>query len=439
MKNIILKAIAIIISIIVLASLTACQDEPALTPLDDAAAHVAPGESTPEASTSGAAPTRPRPPDFELEPDPVEVERIVVQLNAEQFARGTNVIPEVIILPEDAADKTFTLTSEDTSVLRRRSGRWAAVGVGTTQLVATAPNGVVGRATVTVYAAVDTIVLGAAEITIHSGERVAIVAEVLPEDAADKELLFTSEDESIATVTGDGTVIAVGQGTTTISVTSGEIEETVTVNVIAAVTAINVTTDQRAYQVGDEGRLFIRIVPEGAPDPQLTVTLSGNEIRLTGEDTFLAIAPGDVTITVTSANGVVGSETISVINLNDFAEEVFRLTNIEREIENLSPFTSTEPLRRAALLRAEEITEYFSHTRPDGRDCFTAFTESGVDYLTAGENLAAGHRTPSDVVRGWMNSPGHRENIVNPAFGRMGVGIVMDETGRIYWTQAFTD
>jgi len=42
-------------------------------------------------------------------------------------------------------------------------------------------------------------------------------------------------------------------------------------------------------------------------------------------------------------------------------------------------------------------------------------------------------------VRGWMNSPGHRENIVNPAFGRMGVGVVMDDTGRLYWTQAFTD
>ena len=92
-------------------------------------------------------------------------------------------------------------------------------------------------------------------------------------------------------------------------------------------------------------------------------------------------------------------------------------------------------LMRAAKVRAEEITRHYSHTRPDGSDCFTAVKEK---YGHLGENIAAGYKTPQEVVDGWMNSEGHRKNILNPAFTKIGVGYLY--TGKDmahYWVQMF--
>ena len=98
-------------------------------------------------------------------------------------------------------------------------------------------------------------------------------------------------------------------------------------------------------------------------------------------------------------------------------------------------------LTDVALLRAREIREpnQFSHTRPDGREFFTAFTDIGLERRFAGENLAEGHTSPAEVVQAWMNSPGHRENILNDDFGNLGVGITISNNGTIYWVQMFMD
>ena len=429
----------IILSALAAGSLVGCQNSPD----SGSSLDIPPGDTidvqAPEQQNEQDLSAAPDAQESESEYVIPEVESIEIILDQERFARGTYVTPEIIILPEDAADKTYTLLSDDNSILRRRMGRWTAVGEGVTHLTAVAPNGVRGYAIVTVYVAAESIELGADEITIHEGESASITAEVLPADTTDKTITFASEDESIANVNEDGTVTAVGTGTTTIKVESGDISETVTIEVIQPVSRIEVSADRRTYLVGDEGRFFVRITPDGASDAALTVTLSGDEIVLTGENTFRAEENGDVVITVTAANGVSGSHTISVVDLQELAAEVLRLTNVERERLNLIPFIPTQELNAAAMVRAEEITINFSHTRPDGRDCFTAFAENDVQYLTAGENLAAGHRNPAEVVRGWMESPAHRDNIVNPAFGRMGTAVVMNEDGRLYWTQAFTD
>jgi uncharacterized protein YkwD len=88
-------------------------------------------------------------------------------------------------------------------------------------------------------------------------------------------------------------------------------------------------------------------------------------------------------------------------------------------------------------VRAEELIQSFSHTRPDGTSCFTAFDEFGVDYRAAGENIAAGQKTPEDVVNSWMNSSGHRANILSENFTAIGVGVAEDVNGTLYWVQMF--
>ena len=122
---------------------------------------------------------------------------------------------------------------------------------------------------------------------------------------------------------------------------------------------------------------------------------------------------------------------------SDFEQRVLDLVNIERGKEGLSPLEWDGPnLGAGADVRAVEISTNFSHTRPDGRSCFTAITNPGA----VGENIAAGYRSPEAVVEGWMNSPGHRANILDPDFKKLGVGYYYASGSYYghYWVQLFS-
>lgn len=119
-----------------------------------------------------------------------------------------------------------------------------------------------------------------------------------------------------------------------------------------------------------------------------------------------------------------------------YVDEVIRLVNVERANAGLSPLAKNGSICQAAGTRAGETAVSFSHTRPDGRDCFTILEEMGIFYTSCGENIAAGHRTPEEVVQGWMNSPGHRANILNERFEEIGVGVA-EVNGTLYWVQLF--
>lgn len=123
-----------------------------------------------------------------------------------------------------------------------------------------------------------------------------------------------------------------------------------------------------------------------------------------------------------------------------FASEVLRLTNLERAKEGLSPLSGSNViLRQAADKRAAEAIDNWSHTRPNGEECFTVFKEFGItEYRMVGENLYYGSiGTPEDAVNSWMNSPGHRANILRPNFTHLGVGVAVDDRGVTYSAQLF--
>lgn len=120
-----------------------------------------------------------------------------------------------------------------------------------------------------------------------------------------------------------------------------------------------------------------------------------------------------------------------------YAAQVAALVNDERAAEGLAPLQTNDLLQQAAQQRAQEIAEVFAHDRPDGTSCFTVLTEYGVSgYSTAGENIAAGQGNPETVMNSWMNSPGHRANIMNGDFDTIGVGCA-EINGRLYWVQLF--
>jgi len=125
---------------------------------------------------------------------------------------------------------------------------------------------------------------------------------------------------------------------------------------------------------------------------------------------------------------------------SDYATAVLSGVNQARAEAGLPALTMDTTLNNLCYTRAEEISTSWGHNRPDGRNCFTILSDNGVSYSTCGENIAAGQETGSEVVTTWMNSEGHRANILNPSFTKMGIGVYAsnDEYG-YYWAQIFTD
>lgn len=159
-------------------------------------------------------------------------------------------------------------------------------------------------------------------------------------------------------------------------------------------------------------------------------------------------APGELqapasggNVNIKDDNSLLASAKVNTVTYSAYASEVLRLVNIERDKVGAAHLVLDGALCDAANMRAIEMdySGNFSHTRPDGRDCFTVFSFCKISFYTCGENIAAGYPTPAAVVDGWMNSTGHKANILNAAFTKMGLGYSTGGGGeyRHYWAQEF--
>ena len=164
-------------------------------------------------------------------------------------------------------------------------------------------------------------------------------------------------------------------------------------------------------------------IKEALPETEKTPTPTSTPAATPAATPEPTLAP-QVTITEQVAN---------------YEKEVLRLVNVERSKENLQALNLHSKLSQATAIRANELVESFSHTRPSGERCFTVFKEVGIaSYYACGENIAAGQKTPEQVVSGWMSSPGHRANILSAKYRYMGIGYVETTTGmKRYWAQMF--
>lgn len=119
-----------------------------------------------------------------------------------------------------------------------------------------------------------------------------------------------------------------------------------------------------------------------------------------------------------------------------FEAEVVRLVNAIRRESGLGELSLNWELSRVARYKSQDMADnfYFSHTSPTYGSPFQMIRAFGLTYRTAGENIAYGYPTPQAVVNSWMNSEGHRKNILNPSFTQIGVGYVSQGN---HWTQMF--
>lgn len=122
--------------------------------------------------------------------------------------------------------------------------------------------------------------------------------------------------------------------------------------------------------------------------------------------------------------------------LQEYIDIMVNQVNDARAANNLPELSILPVMNQYAQIRAEEMVELFSHTRPDGRKCFTVIQDDGFFYNSAGENIAAGNTTPLRTFEQWMNSEGHRNNILGDNFTHIGIGYYYapDSQYKYYWS-----
>ena len=141
-----------------------------------------------------------------------------------------------------------------------------------------------------------------------------------------------------------------------------------------------------------------------------------------------AAAPVKPTTTAPAAN-----------SLGAYENQVVTLVNQERAKAGLAPLKTNAKLAGVAERKAEDLRDknYFAHNSPTYGSPFDMMKQFGITYTSAGENIAKGQKTPAEVMNGWMNSPGHKANIMNANYTEIGVGYVTDSNGTTYWVQHF--
>jgi len=398
-----------------------------------------PGPQLPEPTPAVVEPT-PVP-----APDVTEVSGIRLLLESYEMHTGDRFYPEVIIQPHNATDKSYELSSSDERVVRRQGNSWIASAVGTARLTATASNGMTTYLTVTVLSPrLESLSFVNNEITMQLDDQTGVVLVQTPRNAVENDKIrYASDNERIATISNEGRITAVGVGTTFITASSGNIRAEMRVNVVIPIRKILITVDRAslAYSVDEQVEFMVQVEPESASLESISLEFTGAHITSTGSYTFRWIEAGKVTIKGTSEGGVSGDVTINVFDLDELADEVFRITNLERSSRGLPVLGRLTNLTNVAQLRAGEIIIRTDHTRPDGRQWHTILDDYGITDANSGENIAAGQLNPAEAVRAWMESAGHRANILgeNITFRYLGIGVTMDNTGRLYWLQLFTD
>ena len=122
----------------------------------------------------------------------------------------------------------------------------------------------------------------------------------------------------------------------------------------------------------------------------------------------------------------------------DLINEAYVITNNDRSLVGVSSLTLDSSLVEAASIRAKELSDSFSHTRPNGSSCFTVLSELGISYGTAGENIAVGYSSSQSVMEGWRSSSGHYQNIISSKFKKIGIGVNIINN-QYYWVQIFSN
>ncbi len=150
-------------------------------------------------------------------------------------------------------------------------------------------------------------------------------------------------------------------------------------------------------------------------------------------------APAETTTTVEDKAPAETENTVTSVSA--YEQKVVELVNIERQKEGLPSLTLDAAISNVARIKSQDMADnnYFAHQSPTYGSAGNMLTKFGINWSAWGENIASGQKTPEAVVTAWMNSAGHRANILSSNFSKIGVGYVTNSNGTSYWTQMFTN
>ena len=216
------------------------------------------------------------------------------------------------VTPREATPTTLTWTSNDEGIVKvSQSGELEGVAVGTAEVTVEAL-GSTATLPVTVKVLAEQVQLGKTELRLVVGQTAPLTAAVVPEDAEDKSIVWTSSDEKIATVRADGTVTAITNGSVTISASCGEAKAECTVTVYTTATGLTVSKAALGLKVGASERIMATPTPEAAAGQPVTWKSSNDKIATVSADgTITAIAKGTATISA-SCDGVTAQCVVTV-------------------------------------------------------------------------------------------------------------------------------
>ncbi|MBQ3337338.1 MAG: hypothetical protein IJG80_08055 [Selenomonadaceae bacterium] len=234
-------------------------------------------------------------------------------------------------------------------------------------------------------------------------------SDTLISDGKNKILLVGGSGNDLLRMTGGNGTLSGGKGSDTF-----ELNFSAEKKISAVIEDLDPTADK------------IVVNFDGATTPKLSHVISGGDVIWTDDQGYFNL----------TLKGSSDASDYYEGDAHEYIWDVLRITNQEREAQGLNPLTLSQALSDGAAIRSEEIETLFSHTRPDGSRCFTVLEK---DYNSTGENIAAGQTSPEDVMESWMNSTGHRANILNASYKKLGVGYNYDSSTiyKNHWVQMF--
>ena len=277
------------------------------------------------------------------------------------LSKGTSHQLNATLLPEGASDTAVTWKSSNTDVATvSNDGTVTAIAGGAAIITATSANGKTDSCNIVVTSPVEGVTLDTEELVLNVGQVQLLIATILPIDANNQEMVWSSSDLSVVTVDGNGAVNALKTGTAVITVTTVEGYFTASCNVTVknAVTEITFDSEGSDLEQGKTLQLTPILTPEDADEPILTWTTSDPAIATVDENGLVtAVGLGDAVITVTTENGVTASYNIHVIELEIFIEKIV--------VESILTVKVADPFKLAISLIPTNTTEGYTITSAD--------------------------------------------------------------------------
>ena len=374
------------------------------------------------------------------------------------LGKGESYTLKGTVLPNDAKNKTCKWYTSRSSVAAVSStGKVTARAVGTAVITAKTVNGKKATCKVTVKTMPTSVKISPTALTLGKGESYTIKENTNSGSYANAaNLKWTSTNTRVVTVKkGSGNkaaLKAVGTGTASVRVTlyNGR-TATCRVTIKKAPASVKISPSSLTLNVGESYTIKENTNSSSyAHAANLKWTSTNTRVvtvkKGSGNKAVLkAVSEGTANVKLTLYNGKTAICKVSVVDCSDIysaktdkdyyslSHKVYEIVNQERIKAGVKPLRFNDKVYKAAMIRAKECHKYFSHIRPNGKDCFTALSEAGVKQNYAGENIAVGFSSPKSVMEVWMQSSGHRSNILNPVFTDFGCGVC--NTGE--WTQFF--